>query len=108
MPDEPDLQRLLGNYQMLDPEQQDLVRQRVMHEARRMRAEALRDLWRRLWAWACRRAAVARLHALDDRMLKDIGLDRSGIEAAVRGQDSRRGMDRAPGGPCRPGGRRAA
>jgi len=32
-----------------------------------------------------RRSAIARLHELDDRALRDIGLVRSQIEAAVRG-----------------------
>ena len=46
-----------------------------------------RDLFRRLFGWIRRRAAAARLHALDDRMLKDIGLYRGDIETAVRGSE---------------------
>ena len=33
--------------------------------------------------WRSRRAAVAQLHALDDRDLQDIGISRSEIESAV-------------------------
>lgn len=46
-------------------------------------------------AWAAygaarqRRAAVAALHGLDDRSLRDIGLDRSEIEWAVNGRNGR-------------------
>ena len=40
-------------------------------------------LWTYLRSALRRRAAVAELSALDDRMLADIGLSRSGIQAAV-------------------------
>jgi uncharacterized protein YjiS (DUF1127 family) len=47
-------------------------------------------------AWSCAlRKAQAELNALDDRMLRDIGLDRSEIGSVLRdrGQERRRGVD---------------
>jgi uncharacterized protein YjiS (DUF1127 family) len=85
MSDNEDLNRLLRAYPRLSPDQQFLVRQRVMNEARVLRSKAFVGLFRRFCSWLGRRAAMARLHALDDRMLKDIGVSRGGIEAAVRG-----------------------
>ncbi|MDX2202893.1 MAG: DUF1127 domain-containing protein [Hyphomicrobiaceae bacterium] len=41
--------------------------------------------WRAFQEWRARRAAEAWLHALDERMLKDIGLCRAEIGSAVRG-----------------------
>jgi uncharacterized protein YjiS (DUF1127 family) len=79
--------KLLRNYRMLTPTQRDLLTQRIIERAQADRAEAIRDVFRRLFGWFRRRAAVARLRALDDRMLKDIGIYRSEIEAAVRGPD---------------------
>jgi uncharacterized protein YjiS (DUF1127 family) len=43
-------------------------------------------LWRRPRAWSAKRRAVAELSALDDRLLRDIGIDRSEIESVVHGQ----------------------
>ena len=43
-----------------------------------------------------RRTAVNRLRKLDDHMLRDIGLDRSEIEAAVYGYITRAGRTRKP------------
>ncbi len=40
-------------------------------------------------AWRQRRAAFAELSRLDDRLLKDIGIDRSEIRAVVNGMVSR-------------------
>jgi uncharacterized protein YjiS (DUF1127 family) len=41
--------------------------------------------WYRIARYFVRRAAIANLRKLDDRMLRDIGLERSQIEAAVCG-----------------------
>ena len=57
----------------------------MIGRARAYRAQAIRDLFSRLFGWIRRRAAVARLQPLDDRMLKDIGIYRGEIETAVRG-----------------------
>lgn len=64
--------------------------------ARRIRAEAIADLivaaWTalkgagsRLQAFLATRSAIAELNNLDDAMLRDIGLNRSQIPAAVAG-----------------------
>lgn len=66
-------------------------RQTIEHQARVRRAEVVGEmigggiarLWTGLRASLKRRAAVAELSALDDRMLADIGLSRSEIRAAV-------------------------
>jgi uncharacterized protein YjiS (DUF1127 family) len=50
--------------------------------------------WRSYAAWRKRRAAIRELRALDDRMLKDIGLGRSEIESAIR--DPERLLARGP------------
>ena len=48
----------------------------------KMRAAAtLRRLWRAYWDYHTRRATVVILHALDDRVLADIGIERSEIES---------------------------
>jgi uncharacterized protein YjiS (DUF1127 family) len=39
--------------------------------------------WSRYWTRRAEHATVGLLHALDDRALKDIGLDRSEIESVV-------------------------
>ena len=46
-------------------------------------AAALRIWWQRLDKQRRMRVTVNALHALDDRLLKDIGLERGDIEAAV-------------------------
>jgi uncharacterized protein YjiS (DUF1127 family) len=47
----------------------------------------LQHAWTRYWTRRAERAAVAMLYALDNRALKDIGLDRSEIESVVRSAD---------------------
>jgi len=85
MPDDDDLDALIRNYRRLTPRQYTLLQERLIERAKTMRAQMLRDLLRQLLSWRRRRSAIARLGALDDHMLKDLGLHRSGIEAAVRG-----------------------
>ena len=51
-------------------------------------ARRLDSIWLRLLAWQMRRVSRDVLHALDDRSLHDIGMHRSGIEAAVRNIDA--------------------
>ena len=82
-----ELDMQLRCYRMLSPVQRAEVNRRVIERARAYRAAAIKDLFDRLFGWIRQRAAAARLHALDDRMLKDIGLYRGDIETAVRGSE---------------------
>jgi uncharacterized protein YjiS (DUF1127 family) len=82
-----ELDMLLRGYRMLNPVQRADVNRLVIERARAYRAAAIKGLVDRLFGWIGRRAAVAQLHALDDRMLKDIGLNRGDIEHAVRGRE---------------------
>ncbi len=54
-------------------------------------SEAVTNAWARYWVRRAERATVFVLHSLDERTLKDIGMDRSEIESVVYGQtaDSR-------------------
>lgn len=60
-----------------------------------------REWWRGYCARCERKAAVRELWALDDRMLKDIGVNRSEIEWVVYGQDATRLKDSVIAGKCR-------
>ncbi len=84
-PDDEIVDTMLRNYRHLTPEEQSEFQRRVIGRAKTKRAETVRGLFRALAEWCRRRAAVARLQRLDDRMLKDIGLHRSEIDAAVNG-----------------------
>jgi len=91
--------------QRLSPEEWDLLKRHVIEQAQDARGQAFRDLAvgvlsrsqaaargaldavRKRWSayrfWRERRAAIRALGALDDRMLKDIGLGRSEIATAI-------------------------
>jgi uncharacterized protein YjiS (DUF1127 family) len=102
-------------YNGLTPEEWEKARQRIIHRAEAARAQALRGLagavlrglrtavwavaaaagkwWRAYLRRRERNAAVRELHALDDRTLKDIGINRSEIEWVVGGEDATRLRD---------------
>ena len=46
-------------------------------------SDAVKGAWVGYWTHRAERATVFALHALDDRTLKDIGMDRSEIESVV-------------------------
>jgi uncharacterized protein YjiS (DUF1127 family) len=77
------LQPLVLDHRQLTPADYSRMRQLVTVRAKMLRTEFLRELWRQITSWHQRRTALAQLAALDDTALKDIGLHRSGIEAAV-------------------------
>src|SRR5262245_54759964 len=98
-------------YNGLAPGEWDKARARIIRRAEAARAQALRDLAGfvlrplRVAVWAVaatagrfalrreRNAAVRELRALDDRTLKDIGVNRCEIEWVVDGQDDTRSRD---------------
>ena len=53
--------------------------------------DAVKRAWVGYWTHRAKRATVFALHALDDRTLKDIGMDRSEIESVVYAQPHDRG-----------------
>jgi len=83
-----DLEFLILNYRRLTAAGYGLLQRMAIERAKDLRGEFLRGLWRQIRSWRERRAALAQLRALDDAALKDIGLHRSGIEAAVLGPRS--------------------
>ncbi len=79
--------RLLREGRTLTPAQRDALVRHAIERAKAYRAREIRSLVRWLVDWVSRRTAIAKLRSLDDRMLKDIGLHRSEIEAAVSGRE---------------------
>lgn len=71
------------SYRRLSPATHQLLQRNVIAQAKALRSEFLQELWRQVSAWYQRRVALSQLRSLDDAALKDIGLHRSGIEAAV-------------------------
>jgi uncharacterized protein YjiS (DUF1127 family) len=64
-------------------------------------ADMTRRAWAGYWTQRAERATVAVLQALDDRALKDIGLDRSEIESVVHSTNpGERRICWAPTGEC--------
>jgi len=81
------------------PAQYSLRHREIFERAKALRAEFVRELWRQVRSWNQRRLALAKLRALDDATLKDIGLHRSGIEAAVDNNARQARPTRAAGFP---------
>ena len=69
----------------------------------RKAADLTRRVWVRYWTRRAAHATVAMLRSLDDRALKDIGLDRSEIESVVYCKGS--GERRVRAAPLRAGSR---
>ena len=66
---------------------------RALSEAGQNLAARAQGLWQAYWDYQARRATVRMLEALDDRVLKDIGLGRSEIWPAVFGGARARAYD---------------
>jgi len=58
---------------------------------------AVGDAWRALLIWRCRRAAVLLLRSLDQRILRQIGVDPRDIEGALDAWPERKGYAARPG-----------
>jgi uncharacterized protein YjiS (DUF1127 family) len=122
MPQKFDIDRYLREFHTLTPAQRNAAVRVVMREAKQVRAQAFRDLFRGFgrWSWSAmvwgsggvrrlgaaawrryserrrRRLAAARLYAMDDRMLKDIGLRRGEIDFVVSGAQDPTRIPRSP------------
>jgi uncharacterized protein YjiS (DUF1127 family) len=95
----------------LTPQQWEVLRQHTLRNAHRERAAAWRrtfawiahlpprvvaalgNAWAAYAGWRARRNAIHELSALDDRMLRDMGLHRSEIEGVVYGGEVERGTE---------------
>jgi len=90
-----------ADWRGLTPSQHESARRQIIARAQAARTRALQDvvrlplrhvwrgvaaLWRRAVDLVERRRAMQELSMLDDRSLRDMGLSRADIEAAVRGQ----------------------
>lgn len=73
----------------LQPAPRSFYTPRTLSVRRRVGA-GLQRAWANFWRRRAARATLAILHSLDDRTLKDIGMDRSEIESAVCGAGDRR------------------
>jgi uncharacterized protein YjiS (DUF1127 family) len=97
-----------AEWRRLTPEEQRQFVERIIAQAHAARSRAIYDLlmripaaavaavaavWRAGAALIVRDRAIRDLSALDDRSLRDIGLNRSEIEAAVNGRGPRRGPE---------------
>ena len=89
----------------LTPERWEFIRRDALTRARQARARSLREIGRWIGAqataaahrvfeayrsWRRRQAAVFELGSLDDRSLRDLGINRSEIQSVVTGWDSTR------------------
>src|SRR5262245_37732340 len=89
-----------AEWRRMSPEEQQRYVQRIVAQAHRARSRAIYDLlirgplrlaaavavrWRAAARSIKRRRAIRELQAFDDRSLRDLGLNRSEIEAAVDG-----------------------
>jgi uncharacterized protein YjiS (DUF1127 family) len=79
----------------------------IAHLPRRA-VTALGKAWATYVGWRTRRNAIHELRALDDRMLRDIGLHRSEIESVVYGGDLGRGTEAKVAAVVRQGERRCS
>lgn len=78
----------------LAPRSERLAASRFVPLRRRVR-DALRSAWRAYWRRRAKRATQF-LQSLDDRTLKDIGIDRSEIDSVVYGARDRSTDRRCP------------
>jgi uncharacterized protein YjiS (DUF1127 family) len=97
-----------ADWRRLTPDEQRQVVERIIAQAHAARSRAIYDLlmripaaavaavtavWRACAALIARDRAIRDLSGLDDRSLRDIGLNRSEIEAAVDGRGPLRGPE---------------